>query len=47
MPSPFTSTFASAAASTNGDNRRDNTGTSEWYGKETQLTNVYVPHELP
>ncbi len=34
MPSPFSSTFASAAASTNGDsagNRREN-ATNEWYG---------------
>ncbi|OCT44179.1 GYF domain containing protein [Cladophialophora carrionii] len=33
MPSPFAPTFASAAASTNGDNsgsRRDNAGSSEW-----------------
>jgi hypothetical protein len=34
MPSPFSSTFASAAANVNGDsagNRREN-ATNEWYG---------------
>ena len=43
MPSPFAPTFASAAASTNGENsgnRRDNTATSEWYGRYTQDLNL-------
>lgn len=43
MAPPFSSTFASAAASTNGENagnRRDN-ATNEWYGHSSQKS---TPH---